>query len=132
MNKDFVMSQQRQRAAFEYLLRQFHASTAEPPGQRWRYLEAAHVLGHNRIDLHWRAHWQMWGYARALGDKQEARGQIGHLAMVPVGHLVRRVPQGNTGRAIVPAMQNMMPSHAVRACMTAALQAIEPQPKSGG
>lgn len=121
------MSQQRQRAAFEHLLAQFQASSAEPAHQRWRYLEAAHVIGHNRIDLHWRAHWHMLGYARALGDKEEARGQIGHLAMVPIGHLVRRVPQGNTGRALVPAMQNMMPSQAVRACMTAAMQAIEQQ-----
>ena len=51
------MSQTRQRAAFDYLLQQFAASAGQSAAQRWRYLEAAHVLGQNRLALHLRAHW---------------------------------------------------------------------------
>ena len=45
------MSQTRQRAAFDYLLQQFAASAGQSAAQRWRYLEAAHVLGQNRLAL---------------------------------------------------------------------------------
>ena len=57
------MSQTRQRAAFDYLLQQFAASAGQSAAQRWRYLEAAHVLGQNRLALHLRAHWQMLRFA---------------------------------------------------------------------
>lgn len=120
------MSQARQRAAFAHLLRRFRASADEPTPQRWRYLEAAHVLGQNRLDLHWRSHWHMLRFALRLGDGREARGQLARLALTPLGHLVRRLPQGNIGRANVPALQPMVPSPAVRACITAAMAATQP------
>ena len=120
------MSQTRQRAAFDYLLQQFAASAGQSAAQRWRYLEAAHVLGQNRLGLHWRAHWQMLRFARQLGDAPEARGQWARLGLTLVGHLVRRLPQGNIGRASVPALRPMVPSVAVRACITEAMQATQP------
>ena len=117
------MSQTRQRAAFDYLLQQFAASAGQSAAQRWRYLEAAHVLGQNRLALHLRAHWQMLRFAQALGDKNEVWGQLRHLGMAPLGHLVRRMPYGNNGRAIMPALRPMVPNAALRACIAQALQA---------
>jgi hypothetical protein len=118
------MSQTRQRAAFDYLLQQFAASAGQSAAQRWRYLEAAHVLGQNRLALHLRAHWQMLRFAQALGDQHEARGQLSHLCMAPVGHMVRRMPYGNNGRAIVPALHPMVPSAVLRSCISEAMQAV--------
>ena len=117
------MSQTRQRAAFDYLLQQFAASAGQSAAQRWRYLEAAHVLGQNRLALHLRAHWQMLRFAQALGDRHEVQGQLRHLAMAPLGHLVRRMPYGNNGRAISRPLQPMVPSAALRACIAQAMQA---------
>jgi len=123
----------RQAAAFEHLLAAFHASADLPPRERWHRLEAAHVVGQNRMALHWRAHWQMLAFARQLGDAAEVRGQLARLALTPLGHLVRRLPQGNTGRASVPAFQAMVPGPAVRALIVQALAAVAPPaaPASG-
>lgn len=118
--------QSRQRAAYDYLLQRWRTSVDAPTEQRWRYLEAAHVVGRNRLGLHWRAHWQMLRFARQLGDAPEARGQWARLGLTLVGHLVRRLPQGNIGRASVPALRPMVPSVAVRACITEAMQATQP------
>ena len=117
------MSQIRQRTAFQHLMQQFHASAGQGAAERWRYLEAAHVLGQNRLLLHLRAHWQMLRFAQALGDKNEVWGQLRHLGMAPLGHLVRRMPYGNNGRAIMPALRPMVPNAALRACIAQALQA---------
>lgn len=119
------MSQTRQRAAFEHLMTRFHASSSEPAEQRWRYLEAAHVIGQNRFTLHWRAHWQMLAFARQLGDAAEARGQWHHLAMVLFAHAVRRMAHGNIGRAVVAPLRPMVPSAQLRELMTQAMAATE-------
>ena len=116
--------QSRQRAAYDYLLQRWRTSVDAPTEQRWRYLEAAHVLGQNRLALHLRAHWQMLRFAQELGDRQELTGQLGHLCMAPVGHIVRRMPYGNNGRAIVPALHPMVPSAALRSCISEAMQAV--------
>ena len=120
------MSQTRQTAAIDHLLARFAHSAQEPPPQRWRYLEAAHVLAQNHFALHWRAHWRMLRHAITLRDGFEIRGQLGHLLMTPISHLVRFVPRGNTGRAIVPAMQPMVPGAAVREVIAQAMQATDP------
>ncbi len=117
---------ERQRAAFEHLLAAYRAGEHEPERQRWHYLEAAHVIGQNRLSLHWRAHWHMLAYARRLGDRHEVRGQLARLALTPLGHLVRRLPQGNTGRASVPAFRAMVPGPAVRERIAQALAAVAP------
>ncbi|SDM37830.1 Protein of unknown function [Oryzisolibacter propanilivorax] len=125
---------QRQAAAFDYLLAAFQASAGQPPAQRWPWLEAAHVVGLNRLALQWRAHWHMLAYARALGDGFEVRGQWARLGLTVLGHLVRRLPQGNTGRAIVPAFRSMVPGPLVRERITQAMAAVAPasaQPGAG-
>ena len=81
------------------------------------------VDGSRRPALHLRAHWQMLRFAQALGDRHEVQGQLRHLAMAPLGHLVRRMPYGNNGRAISRPLQPMVPSAALRACIAQAMQA---------
>lgn len=110
-----------QATVFEHLLRGFEGSTGQPAAQRWLWLEAAHVVGQTTLGLHLRSHWHMLGYARALGDHREVAGQWLRLALVPLGHLIQRLPLGNTGRATVSAFQPMQPPPAVQALVDQAL-----------
>mgnify|MGYP003474124173 CR=1 FL=1 len=70
-------------------------------------LERAHVLGQRDLVRHWRVHALMLRAARMAGDGREQRGQLLRLALVPLGHLFRRLPLGNTGRANVSALAPM-------------------------
>jgi len=45
--------------------------------------------------------------AWSSGDGREVRGQLLRLALVPLGHLMGRLPLGNTGGASVSAFQPM-------------------------
>ncbi|WP_313076139.1 DUF3703 domain-containing protein [Melaminivora sp.] len=117
---------ERQRQAFDHLMAAFEASAGRPPRERWLYLEAAHVIGQSRLALHWRAHRRMLAFARELRDEHEVQGQWRQLGYAVFGHVVRRIPQGNTGRALVPAFRTMVPSAAVRACITDAMAAVAP------
>lgn len=121
---------ERQRQAFEHLMAAFEASADQPPRERWLYLEAAHVIGQNRLALHWRAHRRMLAFARQLQDEHEVQGQWRQLGYAVLGHVVRRIPQGNTGRAIVPAFRTMVPSAAVRQRISAAMAAVNPDTPS--
>lgn len=98
------------RAAFHYLLASFAREADAPPPARWRWLEAAHVLGQTQWPLHWRAHTAMLRYAVALRDPREAVGQFLRLALVPLGHWLQRLPAGNSGRSHVSAFQPMVPA----------------------
>jgi hypothetical protein len=70
-------------------------------------LERAHVLGQRDVVPHLRVHWRMLRVGWSAGDRREVRGQLMRIALVPVGHLFRRLPVGNTGRANVNAFQPM-------------------------
>jgi hypothetical protein len=70
-------------------------------------LERAHVLGQRDFMRHGREHVLMLRAAWALGDGRELRGQLLRLALVPLGHLFRRLPAGNTGRSSVSAFAPM-------------------------
>ncbi len=107
--------------AFESLLRGFEASAGQSAAQRWLWLEAAHVVGQTTFVTHLRSHWHMLAYARQLGDRRELAGQWLRLALVPLGHLIQRLPLGNTGRATVSALQPMQPPPAVQALVDQAL-----------
>lgn len=109
-------------AAFEHLLANFARLPDAPPPQRWRWLEAAHVLGQASLPLHWRAHTAMLRYALVLGDAREAAGQILRLALVPWGHLLARLPLGNIGRAHVSAFRPMVPAAEVTVLIQQALE----------
>lgn len=70
-------------------------------------LERAHVLGQLDFRLHLRVHWQMLLVGWSQGDRREVVGQLLRIALVPIGHLVGRLPVGNTGGANVSAFKPM-------------------------
>ena len=114
---------QHRRAAFDHLLTSFARQPDAPPAHRWRWLEAAHVLGQTSLPLHWRSHTAMLRYALALRDAREAAGQLLRLALVPLGHLLARLPLGNIGRSHVSAFRPMVAAAAVTELIRQALQA---------
>lgn len=116
------------RAAFEYLLDRFARSAGALPHERWRWLEAAHVLGQPSFPLHWYSHVAMLRHAMHLRDRREVAGQLARLALTPVGHLLARLPRGNIGRAHVNAFRAMVPAAEVTALVQAALDATEIPP----
>ncbi|WP_439569636.1 DUF3703 domain-containing protein [Sphingopyxis sp.] len=73
----------------------------------WRALERAHIVAQPFFGPHWASHWQMAGFALALQDWREVAGQLFRLALVPLGSLTSRLPEGNTGRARVSAFKPM-------------------------
>ena len=86
-------------------------------GQRWRLLMAAHVAGQHRLRLHWDSHVRMLGQAWRERDLRELAGQLLRLALVPLGHALRRLPAGNVGRATVSAFATMRPPADVEALL---------------
>lgn len=85
--------------------------------QRWRLLMAAHVTGQYRLTLHWDSHVRMLGQAWRERDLREIAGQLLRLALVPLGHALRRLPAGNVGRATVSAFAPMQPPAEVAALL---------------
>ncbi|KQT12349.1 DUF3703 domain-containing protein [Ramlibacter sp. Leaf400] len=81
----------------------------------WRLLMAAHVVGQAELRLHWDSHVRMLRQARTERDWREATGQLMRLALVPLGHLLGRLPAGNVGRATVSAFAPMAPPPPVAA-----------------
>jgi hypothetical protein len=77
------------------------------PQQALMLLERAHVLGQRDFARHWRVHVLMLRAAWAAKEARELRGQLLRLALTPIGHLTRRLPRGNTGRANVSAFAPM-------------------------
>jgi hypothetical protein len=70
-------------------------------------LERAHVLGQRDIGRHWQVHRMMLRTGWMLADAREVRGQLLRLALIPLGHLLGRLPLGNTGRSNVSAFEPM-------------------------
>jgi hypothetical protein len=87
------------------------ATSAE---DRWTWLMALHVAGQGVLRLHWDSHVRMLALARATGDRREVAGQLLRLVLVPLGHLLQRLPRGNVGRATVSAFRPMEPPAEVR------------------
>ncbi len=70
-------------------------------------LERAHVLGQRDFGPHLGVHLRMLRVAVALRDWHEVRGQLLRIALVPFGHLLGRLPRGNTGASNVSAFAPM-------------------------
>ncbi len=70
-------------------------------------LERAHVLGQSDFGPHLRVHLRMLHVGFTSRDWHEVRGQVLRIALVPVGHLLGRLPRGNTGTASVSAFAPM-------------------------
>lgn len=78
----------------------------------WSWLEAAHIVGQTHLFLHARVHQSM--YARALQERKwrEVWAQLLRLALIPAGHLLKRLPLGNPGSSRVGALTPMpIPEH---------------------
>lgn len=70
-------------------------------------LATAHVLGQRDVARHTRVHARMFHVAWRQRDLAGLLGQAMRLALVPVGHLLDRLPLGNTGLSGVSAFQPM-------------------------
>lgn len=92
---------------FERLSQAYRRLDHHDVGQAWHLLEAMHVLGQTRLLPHARSHWAMLGLAWRTRDSSEQSGQFLRLLLVPLGHLLGRLPLGNTGRANISAFQPM-------------------------
>ena len=94
--------------AYDAAMAEARASLARSaPALALDQLERAHVLGQRDFIRHGRVHVLMLRAAWDLGDGREIRGQFLRLALVPLGHLFKRLPAGNTGRSNVSAFVPM-------------------------
>jgi hypothetical protein len=98
---NFTRAQRRQ--VFRQLMHDFKMTGTAETGERWAWLEAAHVVGQHDFSLHWASHTAMLRFALQTRDMREAAGQVFRLVLVPLGHLLQRLPAGNPGRATVSA-----------------------------
>ena len=81
---------------------------------QWTWLMAAHVVGQHDASLHFDSHCRMLALARRTKDWKEATGQVLRIALLPLGHLLRRIPTGNIGRSTVPITREMQPPETVQ------------------
>ena len=107
--KGLAMNQEASRiAAYDAAMAAARASlTLSSPALALAQLERAHVLGQRDFIRHWHVHGLMLRAAWQLADGRELRGQLLRLALVPLGHLFKRLPMGNIGRANVSAFAPM-------------------------
>lgn len=95
-------------AAFEAALSEAsHRLAAGDAAAALQSLERAHVLGQNEFGPHLRVHLRMLRVGFTSRNWREVRGQVLRITMVPVGHLLGRLPRGNTGAANVSAFAPM-------------------------
>jgi len=111
---------------YERLVRAFaampaHADTLE---DRWSWLMAAHVVGQHQARLHFDSHRRMLGLARESRDAREVAGQLLRIALLPLGHLLGKIPLGNVGRSTVAVTQVMEPPEAVQRLIDWAVLAV--------
>ena len=92
---------------FAQLMKDFHASEGQAAESRWYWLMAAHIVGQHYFALHWRNHTAMLRFAFRMRDYPEVTGQLLRLLLVPLGHLIGKLPTGNIGRATVSAFKRM-------------------------
>lgn len=120
-------SAERRAQAFNYLIEAFQRSEGEPEQDRWLWLEAAHVTGQTVLRLHWQSHIWMLRYAWQMRDRDEISGQLLRLALVPLGHLLQRLPLGNIGRSHVNAFKPMVVPDAVSQLIREAWKSVGAQ-----
>ena len=82
--------------------------------ERWTWLMAAHVVGQHHVGLHFDSHRRMLELAQETRDWREVAGQLLRIGLLPLGHLLGRIPRGNIGRATVGVTQAMEPPEAVQ------------------
>jgi hypothetical protein len=109
---------------FSALLTRYSAAPVADTSGRWLLLEAAHVVGQTRLGPHLKTHTLMFGQARQEGDWPEAAGQLLRLALAPLGHVVGRLPIGNSGRSNISAFQPMPVRDDIAAVISLARQQV--------
>lgn len=111
-----VLTPHERHQVYACLLRGAARCTSAPQANRehWDWLMAAHVVGQHDATLHFDCHRRMAGLARDNGDWPEFAGQLLRLALLPLGHLLGRVPEGNIGRASVGVTHRMVPPEPVQ------------------
>lgn len=102
------------------------ARASGEPQTAWLHLEAAHVVGQQRLGLHTLTHLHMLHLALRQRDAAEAAGQLLRLALVPLGHLSGRLPLGNPGRATVSAFAPLPVRPELRALIEEARHHTQP------
>jgi len=73
----------------------------------WALLEEAHVLSQPWAWPHMKVHAAMLTVGWRTRDRREVAGQLLRLVVAGPGSLSGRYPEGNTGRADVPATRPM-------------------------
>ncbi len=92
---------------FERLLRAYRRVDRRDLAKAWHLLEVLHVFGQTRMVPHARTHGLMFALAWRTRHRAEMKGQLMRLLLVPLGHLLGRLPMGNTGRSNVSAFLPM-------------------------
>lgn len=100
-------SPSRRLEAFEEAIAGAFSLKAGDPRAAFALLERADVLGQRDVGTHFRVHFRMLDVAMRDRDWREVRGQVLRIILVPLGHLVGRLPFGNTGGANVSAFEPM-------------------------
>lgn len=85
--------------------------------RRWLLLEVAHVVGQTRFLPHTRVHLLMLALSWRTRNGKEVAGQLFRLCLVPLGHLIGRLPLGNPGSARVGAFEPLPISPEIRAVL---------------
>jgi len=80
---------------------------AGDPDAAWVLLEEAHVLSQPWALPHVRVHAAMLALGWRTRDSHEVWGQLLRVVVAGPGSLTGRYPEGNTGRASLPATQPM-------------------------
>lgn len=95
------------RAYFEYLKMADDARKSQDYAESFAWLEFAHILAQKEFISHFAVHLKMLWLGILTWDWKEIWGQIYRLCLTPFGHLLGRLPVGNTGRANVSAFAPM-------------------------
>jgi hypothetical protein len=95
-----------------HLLSRFEQQRATPSFDAshealWDLLCAAHIAGQHVFSLHMQTHLAMLRFAWQGRQWPEVMGQLMRLALVPIGHLLQRLPEGNSGRSNISAFKPM-------------------------
>lgn len=85
----------------------------------WAMLEEAHVLSQPWAWPHIKVHAAMLAVGWRTRDRHEVLGQLLRIVVAGPGSLTGRYPEGNTGRASVPATQPMPVPDDLRALLEA-------------
>jgi hypothetical protein len=112
---------------YERLVRGFAAMKPSDQNldERWTWLMAAHVVGQHEPGLHFDSHKRMLGLAHETRNWSELRAQVLRIGLLPLGHLLGRIPHGNIGRSTAGVTEVMEPPEPVQRLIDWAVLAVK-------